>query len=83
MTKRRVDYLSYLLRMWRVNGDENESESYRPVWRASLEDPQTGQQQGFGSLEDLFDYLLKKTGRSVYRALPQPESEPPEKGSGE
>ena len=83
MTKRRVDYLSYLLRLWRVNGDEDQSETYKPVWRASLEDPETGKQQGFGSLEDLFDYLLKKTGRLVYRASPRAELEPPEKGGEE
>ena len=44
-------YKSYLLRLWRVthNGEL--------VWRASLQSPISGQQQGFTSLESLFAYL--------------------------
>jgi hypothetical protein len=60
MTKRRVDYLSYLLRLWRVNGDEDQDKTYQPVWRASLEDPQTGEQRGFASLDSVFDFLSEQ-----------------------
>jgi hypothetical protein len=57
MTKGRVKrqgYLSYLLRMWQ------ESEE-RPVWRASLQSPQSGERLGFASLDILFDFLLGQT----------------------
>ena len=48
-------YLSYLLRLWRMeDGDQ-------PQWRAALEDPRTGQQIGFASLEALFIFLRKET----------------------
>jgi len=49
------DYLSYLLRLWR------ESDEEKPVWRASLRSSRTGEKVGFGSLEDLFDFLQRKT----------------------
>ncbi|MBN1937627.1 MAG: hypothetical protein JW934_23420 [Anaerolineae bacterium] len=44
-------YLSYLLRMWRSG------ESEQAIWRASLEDPMTGERQGFHTLPDLFAFL--------------------------
>ncbi len=48
-------YLSYLLRLWQVgSGAEG-------VWRASLEDPHTGECKGFASLEDLFEFLGEQT----------------------
>jgi len=59
MEKGRPDYLSYLLRLWRVSDDD------KPVWRASLHDPQTGQRTGFAGLEALFDYLQQQTGMAL------------------
>lgn len=50
------DYLSYLLRLWRVSDDEE------PAWRASLKSSHTGQQVGFGSLDALFDFLQEQAG---------------------
>lgn len=48
-------YLSFLLRLWRVKqSDEN-------GWRASLEDPRTGEIRGFASLELLWDFLHEQT----------------------
>ena len=44
-------YLSYLLRLWAV---KSAGETY---WRASLENPTTGNRQGFPNLEALFTYL--------------------------
>jgi hypothetical protein len=44
-------YFSYLLRLWRSDG-RNES-----AWRASLENPHTGERLGFDSLEQLFAFL--------------------------
>jgi hypothetical protein len=49
------DYLSYLLRLWR------ESEGERPVWRASLKSTHTGEKTGFGSLEELCEFLQRQT----------------------
>ena len=44
------DYFSYLLRLWReVEGTV--------VWRASLQDPRTGERVGFATLDDLVEYL--------------------------
>ena len=50
------DYVAYLLRLWR----ETSGESSR--WRASLQDPHSGERIGFASLEELFDYLRRETG---------------------
>ncbi len=50
------EYLSYLVRLWRVSDDEE------PTWRAVLKSSQTGQQMGFGSLEALFDYVRREAG---------------------
>jgi hypothetical protein len=49
------DYVSYLLRLWRVtaNGEE--------TWRASLECPRTGERLGFADLEALCRYLRVET----------------------
>lgn len=44
-------YHSYLLRLWRSADGE------RPVWRASLEHPLTGERWGFPSMEGLMDFL--------------------------
>jgi hypothetical protein len=48
-------YLSFLLRLWRVSSKE------QTVWRVSLENPATGEQQAFVSLDDLFDFLRRET----------------------
>lgn len=57
------DYLSYLLRLWRVSDGE------APTWRALLKSSRTGQQVGFGSLEALFEFLREQA------CLPHPERE--------
>ncbi len=69
MDIRKAGYHSYLLRLWRgvTAGDPN--------WRASLEDPQTGERHGFADLEELFGYLEAKTGESG-DALAGPPGEP-------
>ena len=51
----RRDYLSYLLRVWRVEVRE------RTVWRASLECADTGERVGFADLEALCRYLQVET----------------------
>lgn len=48
-------YLSYLLRLWETRDGEKE------VWRASLENPGSGERLGFASLEDLYCFLNAQT----------------------
>jgi hypothetical protein len=56
MDREQRDYLSYLLRLWRV-GDGAGS-----AWRAGLKSAHTGEEVGFGSLDALFDYLRSEAG---------------------
>ncbi len=53
-TEEARDYLSYLLRLWRESGQ-------KAAWRASLEDPRTGERLGFASLVDLVAFLENET----------------------
>jgi len=57
-------YLAYLLPLWRVNDDG------KPVWRASLESPHTGERHGFANLELLFAFLEEKTVELAQREEP-------------
>jgi hypothetical protein len=50
------DYVAYLLRLWR----ETSGGSSR--WRASLQDPHSGERIGFASLTELFGYLRREIG---------------------
>lgn len=45
-------YISYLLRMWQVQGAD------RLGWRASLENPHTGEKFFFASLPRLYQFLI-------------------------
>ncbi len=56
MDKRAPTYLSFMLRLYRV--DEKEE----PVWRMSLESSLTRERVGFASLEDLFAFLQQQMG---------------------
>ena len=56
MSNEQPDYLSYLLRLWRVNGEEE------AVWRASLESPHTGECLRFACLDELFEFLRQAVG---------------------
>jgi hypothetical protein len=47
-------YLAYLLRIWQVN------DAGKLIWRASLEDPHTGERKGFASLEALLAFLWEQ-----------------------
>jgi hypothetical protein len=51
MGEKQRRYISYLLRLWQVAGDGN------LVWRASLENPHTGERHGFSCLDDLIAFL--------------------------
>lgn len=54
MNVRPRKYLAYLLRLWQVE------ENGLHVWRASLEDPDTGERRGFASLNLLAHYLREQ-----------------------
>ena len=45
------EYMAYLLRLWPAQGQG------KTIWRASLEDAQSGECRNFANLEDLFTYL--------------------------
>lgn len=48
-------YHSYLIRLWASD------EQGKEVWRASLENPHTGERLGFTSLERMFAFLQDQT----------------------
>lgn len=50
-----VHYLAYMLRLWqvRIDGDV--------AWRASIENPHTGERHGFANLDRLFEFLEEQT----------------------
>ena len=50
-----ADYQSYLLRLWRANGGQED-------WQASLESAHTGERRGFATLDALFDHVRSLTG---------------------
>ena len=54
------EYHAYLLRFWEERGEQGTS----AAWRFSLEDPQTGQRQGFADLGSLTAWLEAATGRT-------------------
>lgn len=52
-------YVAYMLRLW-----QSGSQGGLPLWRASLEDPATGERLTFGDIAALFAFLSERT-RSV------------------
>jgi hypothetical protein len=55
-------YHSYLLRLWQANSEQ------APIWRASLEDVQTGERHSFVDLARLFAFLEER--RAPVRGSP-------------
>lgn len=53
-------YRSYLLRFWRADHQH---------WRATLEDPHTGERRAFADVERLTEFLLGAVGRD-FASLP-------------
>jgi hypothetical protein len=49
-------YVSYLLRLWQETGGETN------CWRASLQDPLSGERVGFAHLDELVAFLRQQTG---------------------
>ena len=56
-TNGQQNYFSYLLRLWRVTA------AGKMTWRASLENPHSGEVLAFANLEALFVFLCIHTGR--------------------
>lgn len=56
---RHETYVAYMLRLW-----QSGSQDGLPLWRASLEDPATGERLMFGDLNALFAFLSERT-RSI------------------
>jgi hypothetical protein len=52
---------SFLLRLWYTDGPGGSD------WRASLENPETGERIGFARLEELFAYLMDLVERNSKR----------------
>lgn len=65
MAGKRTHYRSYLMRLWQVQG----------AWRASLEDPHTGERLVFSTLERLFTFLSDQaaTGEQQWYRTPGKE----------
>jgi hypothetical protein len=63
MTQQRR-YLSYLLRLWQESDGSSDPPGAAPVWRASLESPQSDERQGFAGLNELVAFLQEQTGRA-------------------
>jgi hypothetical protein len=73
-----ADYYAYLLRLWRADDtpDSTADDGGCRLWHVSLESARTGERQGFGSLEALFDHLRERTGAS-------PDAQNPKEGRDE
>jgi hypothetical protein len=54
-------YRAFLLTLWEERSRDRDSSQ---VWRFRLEDPRTGQQHGFASLEALVEALKQEMGNS-------------------
>ncbi len=62
MAEQEHQYLAYMLRLWQVGRGR------ALAWRASLEDPHTGERKGFSDLESLLAFLKEQTTEDT--ALP-------------
>jgi hypothetical protein len=66
MDEGQPDYLSYLLRLWRVHEqgplDGDQVKTSASDWRASLQRPGSGERLSFATLDELFAYLRRQTG---------------------
>lgn len=62
----RETYIAYMLRLWQVGSRDGS-----PVWRASLENPHTGERLVFGDGKALLAFLADLIGEPVVqRDLP-------------
>ncbi|MBK7895131.1 MAG: hypothetical protein WAS33_30350 [Candidatus Promineifilaceae bacterium] len=63
MSKSLQHYHAYLLRIWR--------EEEGMPWRATLQNPHTGEQEGFASVEQLITFIREKTEGSGPTSSPK------------
>ena len=75
MDKHQTTWLSYLVRLWATGA------AGQPVWRASLEDVQSGERRGFANLEQLFVFLMEQTEHRGDAPDAQSTAEPAPTGS--
>jgi len=61
MKDKSLNYLSYLLRLWGA------SKGAGFTWRASLENPMTGERHGFGSLKEMFAFLQTQADAQTHQ----------------
>ena len=59
MNKFHSHYLSYLLRLWQVEGESGSG------WRASLQNPHTAERLNFANLEELMTFLEEKLNEQM------------------
>ena len=60
-------YVAYMLRLWHAG-----SLGGQPVWRASLENPHTGERLAFGDTRALFAFLADLTTfRAEFGSIPE------------
>jgi hypothetical protein len=58
VTKTRSEYLSFLLRLWRVSNNVNQDPGGEEmVWRVSLQETLTDERISFADLDDLVAFL--------------------------
>ena len=50
--------MAFLVRLWQA-GDQR-----HPTWRASVQDPHTGERRGFAELKGLFTFLEEQTNNA-------------------
>jgi hypothetical protein len=55
MPSQQQRYIAYLVRLWQTGLADT------PIWRASLEDPHTGERRSFANLDVLFAFLEART----------------------
>ena len=55
MSEPRKRYIAYLLRLWQVRSETGST------WRASLESAQGGERLGFTGLDELLEFLRRRT----------------------
>jgi hypothetical protein len=70
MNGERPAYRSYLLRLWRARASEG------GAWRASLQDPHTGERRGFADLSQLLAFLEQQLGPREDPPHPSSDSSP-------
>jgi hypothetical protein len=65
VTARSNTYVAYMLRLWQAGSREG-----MPVWRASLENPHTGERLVFGDVAGLFAFLSELLASAVDARTP-------------